>query len=202
MCEMDLDCMDLNIFSVPQMSMVSYFFTSDANPLCNVTVNKTKFTLVHHGTGLFRYLKSWSDSSSVMSGEQEQQHKVLPGYTINFGHSSRLHSSFIQVSGDQINTRTSMDGTQLQRKNQIYICFPLHPKTTCHRKTVFHTEIQIDMQLILESLMEINNRRQIPKDNLKNLQRNKKYCACPFNLQPQERQSSLSQQQWEPSHLK
>lgn len=52
-----------------------------------------------------------------------------------------------------------MDGTQLQRKNQIYICFPLHPKTTCHRKTVFHTEIQIDMQLILESLMEINNRR-------------------------------------------
>lgn len=179
---MDLDCMDLNIFSAPQMSMVSYFFTSDANPLCNITVNKTKFTLVHHGTGLFRYLKSWSDSSSVMSGEWEQWHKVLPGYTINFGHPSRLHSSFIQVSGDQINTRTSMDGTQLQRKNQIYICFPLHPKPTCHRKTVFHTEIQIDMQFILESFMEINNRRQIPKDNLKNLQRNKKYCACPFNL--------------------
>lgn len=69
MCEMDLDCMDLNISNVPQMSMVSYFFSSDENPLCNVTVNKTKFTLVHHGTELFGYLKSWSNSSSVMSGE-------------------------------------------------------------------------------------------------------------------------------------
>lgn len=65
MCKMDLDCMDLNIFSAPQMSMVSYFFTSDANPLCSVTVSKTKFTLLHHGTELFRYLKSWNNSSSV-----------------------------------------------------------------------------------------------------------------------------------------
>lgn len=61
--------MDLNIFSVPQMFMVSYFFSSDANSLCNISVNKTKFTLVHNGTELFRYLKSWSNSNSVMSGD-------------------------------------------------------------------------------------------------------------------------------------
>lgn len=72
-----------------------------------------------------------------------------------------------------------MNGTQLQRKNQIYICFPLNPETTCNRETVFHTEIQTNMQFILESLMEINNRRQIPKDNLKDLQRNKKYWLVP-----------------------
>lgn len=64
MCKMDLDCMDLNIFSAPQMSMVSYIFTSDANPLCSVAVSKTKITLLHPGTELSRYLQSWNNSSS------------------------------------------------------------------------------------------------------------------------------------------
>lgn len=129
MSEMNLDCKDVNIFNVPQMSKVSCFFASDVSPPCNLTWQqpKSKFTLVQHRTELFRYLKPWHNSSLL--------NKLLTGYTINFDNPSRLHSNKPEEHLHNSKWRTKSGYLQL---------LPIRSKTNLPLKTVFHIEMDRD----------------------------------------------------------